>query len=529
MLQGYMTYEVVFLGAMLMAILTTPIATRVARAMRALDQPDARKIHASAIPRLGGIAIVFSVLVLTLPVLALDNAIGAAFRDGQMQFIVIVAGAMFMFVVGLIDDLKGLRARIKLFAQLGAAAAVCASGVRIHSVSIDGLGTWDFGWLSWPITICWIVGVTNALNLIDGLDGLAAGISVIACGVVAVFALYMGQPVMSVLMLAVVGSLLGFLFLNFNPARIFMGDCGSLFLGFIISAASVRAADKAATIVGLALPFVALGVPIFDTLFAILRRTLQRRGIMSPDRGHIHHRLLQRGLKQHQVAVLIYLVTLVTAGLGLFMVFLRGAASLAVFGLILVILLTVFRAVGAVRLKETLVAFRRNRAIAREALQQRQAFEDADLSARDIKTIDQWWQSVCQAADKLEFLRLAIDLPIPDGGVRRMTWARTSPPPSTPHNSIVMTLPLRTSRTASPLRTTESDAGEPRDDRPLVESQESNGSGARKAPIDSAGRTESLKAEIEVYVNGSIESAGRRVALFGRLIDEHSLADLPPP
>jgi hypothetical protein len=258
--------------------------------------------------------------------------------------------------------------------------------------------------------------------------------------------------------------------------------CGAT--GDTASAASVRAADKAATVVGLALPFVALGVPVFDTLFAILRRTLQRRGIMSPDRGHIHHRLLQYGFKQHQVAVLIYVVTLVAAGLGLFMVFTRGAWNLAIFGLILVILVTIFRLVGAVRLKETFAALRRNRAIAQEALQQRQAFEDADLTARDAKTVEEWWLSLCKAAEKLEFMRLSLDLPQRDGQVRKLLWRR--PAPQAGHESLLMTLPIR-----------------------------------------QRGEAESLKAHVEVYVNGSVESAGRRITLFGRILDEHGIADLP--
>ena len=165
--------------------------------------------------------------------------------------------------------------------------------------------------------------MTNALNLIDGLDGLAAGISAITCGAMAAFAWYMNQPVTSVIMLALLGSLMGFLFLNFNPARVFMGDSGSLFIGFILSTVSVQCANLGMvgpdnrpwpTVVGLALPMLCMGVPILDTLLSILRRMMQRRGIFSPDRGHIHHRLLAMGLRQHQVALMVYVVTLFAAG-----------------------------------------------------------------------------------------------------------------------------------------------------------------------------------------------------------------------
>jgi UDP-GlcNAc:undecaprenyl-phosphate GlcNAc-1-phosphate transferase len=484
-MSGYRTYEVVFLGSMLVAIVATVAVIRLARATRLVDQPGVRKIHASAIPRIGGAAIVFAVLALVLPVLALDNAIGQAFRESQTQIITILAGGLFMFAVGLIDDTIGLRARVKLLAQVLAAVAVCAAGIRIETVAIEGIVTLHFGWLSWPLTIVWIVGITNALNLIDGLDGLAAGISVITCGVIAAFALYVGHPVIAVLMLAVLGSLLGFLFLNFNPARVFMGDCGSLFLGFLISASSVRCAEKSATIVGLALPFAALGVPIFDTLFSILRRTLQRRGIMSPDRGHIHHRLLAMGLKQGQVALLIYVITLTSAGLGLFMLFIPGLGTLAILGLVILMLLIVFRAVGAVRLRETLALLRRNRSIHQQALAEKQAYEAVELQVREAATFEQWWSALCLAAERLEFLRLSLAGSDGEEPGRNREWRRPGATTG-PGEIITMSLPVRRQRAQEPLR-----------------------------------------AQIDVFVNGSLESAGRRVTLFGRLLDEHSIAGLP--
>jgi UDP-N-acetylmuramyl pentapeptide phosphotransferase/UDP-N-acetylglucosamine-1-phosphate transferase len=485
MFRGYQTYEVVFLGAMLVAILATALVTRLARAMRILDQPGQRKVHASAIPRVGGAAIVFSTFLMVLPILGLDNTIGVAARECQTQLIMILAGGLFMFAVGIVDDIRGLRARTKFIAQLMAAAGVCASGVRIDSFGMGGEYVLHLGWVSWPLTMLWIVGITNAMNLIDGLDGLAAGISTVTCGVIAAFAVYTGQPVMAILMLGILGSLLGFLFLNFNPARIFMGDCGSLFLGFVLASASVQCAEKSATLVGLAVPFLAMGVPIFDTLFSMLRRALERRGLFSPDRGHIHHRLLDGGLRQHQVAILVYFVTLIAAGLGLFMIFVRGEVAFAIFVLVVTLLVLVFRAAGAVRLRETLAKLDHTRAVKHEAYEQRIVFEQAQLGMRAATTFDQWWAATSEAARKLGFARLILRLSSRDGTDRTLVWHRSEDIDAS--KAVAITLPIRDRRAGS-----------------------------------------AMQVRLLSTVDGAIESVGRRATYFGRLMDENGPASLLP-
>jgi len=479
------TYLSVYLGAAFVALVVTPVVIRLTRAMKVLDSPGVRRVHKSPVPRLGGLAIATAMLGMTLCVLLLDNAIGDAFRSRQTQLIALVAAGLFMLAVGLIDDVRGLRARTKLLAQLAAAAAVCSFGIRIDSIAVGGLFTLHFGWLAWPITIFWIMGVINAVNLIDGLDGLAAGISAIACGVVAIFAVYSGQPLMAVLMLAMLGSLTGFLFYNFNPARVFMGDGGTHFLGFVLGAGSVMSASKSSTLVGLALPAIALGLPIFDTLFAILRRFLERRSIFAADRNHIHHRLLEMGLHQRHAVVIMYGATLIAAALGLFMLITRDAGTMVVFACVLLLLVLMFRAVGSVRLREALAAVRRNLAIAREAKEARHEFEDAELRLREAGSFDTWWQAVCAAANDMGFTRLAVSLANRDGVREDLTWHRDGRDPA-PVQTVQMTVPIRDRR-----------AGRP-----------------------------PLQAKVEAPVNGSLEAAGRRVALFGRLMDEHSLASL---
>jgi UDP-GlcNAc:undecaprenyl-phosphate GlcNAc-1-phosphate transferase len=268
----------------------TPVLIELARRRGWVDQPNARSVHKQPIARLGGVAIFFAAMLATLPVLFVQNTIGDSFRDLGIKILALLTGASMMFALGLYDDLHGLRARFKLLTQLAAAILVCACGIHIQSITVQDLFALNFGIYGCPITILWIVGITNAVNIIDGLDGLAAGISAIACGVIAIMAVLHGNVVLAILMLALLGSLTGFLFFNFSPAKIFMGDCGSLYIGFTIATASVITGSKTYALAGIALPILVLGIPIFDTLFSMLRRFLQRRGMMSADRSHFHHR-----------------------------------------------------------------------------------------------------------------------------------------------------------------------------------------------------------------------------------------------
>ncbi len=479
------TYLLVYFGSVLLAALCTPVMIFAARSLNIYDDMNVRKVHAKAIPRIGGVTIVLSMLGLTIPVLMLNNFVGKSFREVQLKIIVLLAGGVLVFAMGLVDDLCRLRVRTKFLSQLVVAVAVCAFGIRIESVSLVDWFTLSFGWFSWPITILWIVGITNAVNLIDGLDGLAAGISAIACGVIAVFAIYSGQPVMAVLMLALLGSLTGFLFFNFNPARIFMGDCGSMFLGFMLATSSVLCATKSATFVGLALPTLALGIPIFDTLFSMLRRFLERRSIFSPDRSHFHHRLLDMGLHQRHVVLLIYTLTLVIAGLGMFMMATRNTGTIVIFICALVLLLLVFRIFGAVRLGEIINKLQHNRNLVIQTKGDKRDFDIAQLQLRLAVTFDQWWHGVQSAADRMECSWVMLPLQSRDGSKKTLLWRSKGPEPA-PEKLLEMTLPLRQRRA-----------------------------------------NESLRIVVAVKVNGSLESAGNRAALFSRLIDEHNLETLP--
>jgi UDP-GlcNAc:undecaprenyl-phosphate GlcNAc-1-phosphate transferase len=472
-------YLSVYLGSAFLALAITPIVIKIAHKVKAVDRPGVRTVHALPIPRIGGMAIFLSAMFLFAAALFLNNGIGQAFRNMKPQLITLFCSASFIFLIGLVDDLRGLPARFKLLAELLAAGSLCLMEVRISSVRITEQWTLHFGLLGWPLTLLWIVGVTNAVNLSDGLDGLAAGVSAMACGVIAVFAIYGGNLVMANLMLALLGSLTGFLFFNFNPARIFMGDCGSLFVGFVIASASVLCTTKSATLVGLALPALALGIPIFDTLFSMLRRFLERRSIFTPDRRHFHHKLMDLGLRQRHVVLSIYAMTLLSAGLGLFMMITRDAASVVVFLCVLLLLLLVFRVVGSIQLRQTLSALQNKYRMASQHKQEQMSFEEAQLHFRNAHTPEHWWKAVCNAAEQMDFAWVSLKTTEKDGSINTSVW-RMAGAAQNLSKLVIMTVPL---------------AG--------------NGSET------------SHEFEIAISVNGSYESAGHRATLFGRLIDEY--------
>jgi UDP-GlcNAc:undecaprenyl-phosphate GlcNAc-1-phosphate transferase len=481
-------YTSVYMGSLMLVLVMTPAVIWFARRLNIVDVPGARHMHTCPISHVGGVAIFLSMMALSITVLWFSNLTVTTDQPmlGQLRILLLAAG--FMFMAGLIDDVKtnGLRARVKLITQIAAAVMVCAVGIRIKSVVVTDSITLNFGWFSWPLTIFWIVGITNAVNLSDGLDGLAGGICAIACGVVAVFAASTGQVGVVVLMLALLGSVTGFLYFNFNPATIFMGDCGSMFLGFTIASSSVLCFSKSSVFVGLALPVAALGVPIFDTFFSMLRRYLERRSIFSADRSHFHHRLIDLGFTQCQAVIAIYGVTLLNAGLGMLMIVTPKIYVLIVFFCILVLLLLIFHIVGSVRLEQIKAAMQKRYKIIHLEHEERKSFEEAALYFRRAATFDQWWQAVSTAAGKMELWTVDLPLVNRDGTPRALNWCYNShdPDPS-PEGLIQVHVPIRDRRSGS-----------------------------------------WLHLKIELYKNGSLESAGRRVALFTRLIDEHDINNL---
>ena len=295
-----------FMIALGVALILTPAVIAFARRTGALDKPDARKVHARPIPRIGGIGIYAAFMVSILVQLLFVDLT----PEYMMSLIGLMVGGTIIVAIGIIDDYCDLPAKVKLLGQIIAASVlVIAFDVRIDFVT-DPLG--DFIYLEWfaiPVTIFWIVGLTNTVNLIDGLDGLAAGVSSIAAITIFLVAMEEGIPFVAMVTAALAGAAVGFLYYNFNPARIFMGDTGSQFLGFMLAGVSVIGAVKSAATIALIVPILALGLPILDTTFAIVRRYRGGVPIFRPDKGHLHHRLLDLGFTQRQAVLLMYVIS----------------------------------------------------------------------------------------------------------------------------------------------------------------------------------------------------------------------------
>lgn len=303
-LKGGIPMVLAFILAMLVSYWLTPFVIRLAYKIGAIDVPkDNRRVHKKPIPRLGGLAIYAGFVVGTFFVVPLTK-----------EMIGILIGSAGIVCMGAVDDTIGLNAKTKLFIQICCALIVTLFGVRIDFVRNPFSSIQSFFYLkmfSIPVTVFWIVGITNTVNLIDGLDGLAAGVSSIAALTMAFVAFMNGEYVHTAIVLALAGGAVGFLPFNFNPAKIFMGDVGSLFLGFILSIIAVEATVKSAAALAVVVPILALGIPIFDTTFAIIRRSIAGKPIMQADKGHLHHRFLDIGLSQRQTVLVLYFISLV--------------------------------------------------------------------------------------------------------------------------------------------------------------------------------------------------------------------------
>jgi UDP-GlcNAc:undecaprenyl-phosphate GlcNAc-1-phosphate transferase len=306
-----LTYLTLFTVSFLISLALTPLVRRKATEWGAVARPDnGRHIHLRPTPRLGGIAIYLAFVLTLLCVPFLGNLVTTHFHASLPTLIAVLAPATLIFLFGIYDDFRGSAAALKIIFQLIAAVMVYAGGLRIENLSVPFGDSWELPiLLSFPLTALWIVLITNAFNLIDGIDGLAAGASVFALLSILVFSIAQRSPEISLLSVVLVGAVVGFLRYNFNPATIFLGDSGSLFLGFMAAALSLAGSQKGSTMVAIAIPLISFGLPVIEVGLSIVRRFLGGRPLFRGDRGHIHHMLLQRGLTQRQAVILLYAVS----------------------------------------------------------------------------------------------------------------------------------------------------------------------------------------------------------------------------
>jgi UDP-N-acetylmuramyl pentapeptide phosphotransferase/UDP-N-acetylglucosamine-1-phosphate transferase/glycosyltransferase involved in cell wall biosynthesis len=480
------TYAILtFATSLALVLALTPLGIRLAGVFGLVDEPGVRKVHQTPIPRIGGVAIAFASIVSFL----VFGGLYVSGHSAPLPFntaLTLLAAGTCVFLLGLFDDIVNISAKYKLVVLLGVSAAFCASGGAVRQIVVDGQVVLHLGSFSWPFTMLWLVGVTVAVNFVDGLDGLASGIVAIASGVLATGAAVGGAPITLLLALSLCAALLGFLVFNFNPAKVFMGDCGSMFIGFILAGACAMSSKSIGTTRSLIYPALALSVPLLDTLLTFVRRAvLQRQSIFAAERGHIHHRLLNVGLSPRQAVLVLYMVTLAAAGVGIFG--LAGnawATLLASLGYCALLCLMV-RSAGSVQARQTLSAVRRNNAIRREARRYQDVFASLQVAFREATSFDSWWQHVCKAADALDFAQVNMPLTRRDGTKYAMRWKRS--------------------------------------DCELAEVD----SITAEIPIQQRRAGETLRINVEASRGEFLETSGQRIALFSRLMGESSLSHLP--
>lgn len=301
-----------FIMAMMISIIMTPVIKKIANKFKIISIPkDERRMHNKPIPLMGGIAIYLGFVI------ALLVSKGFILSNEEMGIII---GATLLQIGGIIDDKYAIKPIYKLMFQISAAMSLVIFGIKINNLTNPFLSYESYlsiNWLSIPFTLIWVVGITNAINFIDGLDGLAAGLALISSITIFIIALMNFRNEAALLTAILGGAILGFLPYNFNPASIFMGETGSSLLGFLLAAISMEGAIKSAATFAIVVPILAIGLPIYDTLFAIIRRKINGKPISQADKGHLHHRLIDMGLSQKQAVLIMYLISAVLGGLAI--------------------------------------------------------------------------------------------------------------------------------------------------------------------------------------------------------------------
>ncbi|MGA9771223.1 MAG: MraY family glycosyltransferase [Blastocatellia bacterium] len=326
-------YLGVFIGSLLISFIITWYVRDLALARGWATPPaSGRHIHEVPLPRLGGVAIYATFVAVIGVVIAVSQLFH--FNPGFSPYtaLILVIGGTMVFLLGLYDDARSVNPYVKIIVQSLAASLLFFAGFRVFRLPLFGFE--NFGWVALPLTILWVLWITNAFNLIDGLDGLAAGSALFSTMTVFIVSLISQNSLVATLTVALAGSILGFLRYNFNPATIFLGDSGSLFIGFMLSALALAGSQKTPTVVAVAIPVVSFGLPVLETAISVLRRWLNGQPLFSADREHIHHKLLERGLTQRQVVVILYGVSAICGLLSIFLLYPAGGTL----GMVLVVL-----------------------------------------------------------------------------------------------------------------------------------------------------------------------------------------------
>jgi len=413
------TVVVAFFISLAVALAMVPLVRAAAIRCGALDHAlTSRKIHGRPVPRLGGIAIVAAFYAPIIGLYFLDTSVGRLLWSQPQRALALILGGLAMAALGTFDDIRGSGARTKFAVQVLIAALMWWADFRADTIATP-FGTFDLGILGFPVTVLWIVGITNALNLIDGLDGLASGIALAATGTILWLSLSNHRPLMALFMVSLAGALLGFLRYNFHPASIFMGDSGSLFVGFILATTALETHEKSTTAVALLVPIVALGLPIGDTLLAMTRRAVRGQPVFASDRGHIHHRLMARGLSHRATVLALYGIAIVLAGVAVALFHSDAEQTLAYGGALVAIAAMLLFSAGYVRFDQTrkLLSDRKNNLAMRAAVRQ------AGEQLRHASEPDAIWNVVREALPALQASCASLTLVARNGTVKKLEYS----------------------------------------------------------------------------------------------------------
>jgi len=405
------TQLAIFVISLVLSLALTPLAGRFGVMVGAVDEPNERKVHTKSIPRFGGPAIVVSFLLsLSFTYLFIHNNVSDLLVLTRQTGLILL-GALIVFGAGLFDDLHRLGWKIKLLLQILGATAAFLGGLKISNLELFGLSL-HFGIFSYLVTVFWFLLFINALNLIDGLDGLAAGVTFFACAVMVIFSIVVKNCLVACFFTALAGSTLGFLRYNFNPARIFLGDGGSYFLGYAIAALSIMGSIKSQMGVIMLIPLVGMGVPLFDTLLSPVRRFIFGQGMFNPDKGHVHHRLVEMGLSTRKAVLLIYGISVALLVFSLILVNFRNEqiglylSILAIPSILFLRKLRYFEYFTSDKIFGWLNDLTDEAGLKRD----RRTFLSMQMNIINSESLEHLWHNIIKAGEKINLNSMSLDL-----------------------------------------------------------------------------------------------------------------------
>ncbi len=399
------TILTIFLLSLLFSLMLTPLVGRTSKKLGLFDCPSDRKVHECQIPRTGGIGIFVSFFLPFFiaefyPTLITDKVVL------DLQMVTLIAGAFIVFFMGLSDDIKGLGPWKKLTIQIIAATIAFSGGSKIETISLLwSNSSINLGLISYPATIIWYLAVINAINLVDGLDGLAAGISFFVSLILLIFCLANQKFYIAMGLAALAGGTLGFLRYNFNPASIFMGDCGSYFLGYMLATLSINGSIKSQATVAITIPIIALGLPLIEVIFSPIRRFIQGQRLFLPDKNHLHHRLLMMGFTHKGAVFVLYTFTLFLGGVALLIVNVKDYKAGIVLMLVAFVIIIGIRRLGYLEYLAADKVYGWFRDISDEAgfSRERRSFLNIQMEISQSKNLEELWGKVSHAFKKLDF------------------------------------------------------------------------------------------------------------------------------